>query len=174
MKHKSLYSWINDNNPDDKYSFSKGWWDGAEFILQIAQSEKLNRKIKNIEVVHSYINKFEYGGVEEEFKMPVYKISFQDASIYLQMHLPGMHLSEWLISVKSNLEIESEIKLFLGDFDSVKDYHEKGKLEFFKVFNELGLVYNEASDSAQYNISGVAADNYELYSLIQAFVLMRK
>lgn len=112
-KHKAISfdKWVNDNNPDNSLSYSKGWWDYIEFIRLLCDKFDCSK----IDVVSTYI--METPPPTEKLLMPVVSLEIDQIRFIMKTDF-GVLPPYWTISVIRN--DDSDIKTY-GIINSEED-----------------------------------------------------
>ena len=72
--------WVNDNNPDERLEYRKGWWDYIEIIRRLAG--KFDIKSHDIQVVSTY--QMKTPPPCEELLMPVLRLQTPEVQLTIK------------------------------------------------------------------------------------------
>jgi hypothetical protein len=103
--------WVNDNNPDERLQYRKGWWDYIELIRRLMSKFEA----QEAQVVAAYV--MGTPPPQEELLMPVVKFAVGPTE-YVFKYDFGVFPECWTVSIKN---AASTVRPILGLFDDKQD-----------------------------------------------------
>ncbi len=116
--------WVNDNNPDERLEYRKGWWDYIEIVRRLAG--KFDIEDRDIQVVSTYLMKTPPPC--EELLMPVLRLKTPNIQFTIKYDF-GVYPEAWTVGVQSGLDTGPTT---LGLFDPGRDLRAKAIAGFEK------------------------------------------
>ena len=160
MKKINFDEWVSNNNPSEKLSYGKGWWDYIEYIRKLG--EMLDTK--DINVIDTF--EMETPPPSEILSMPVFEIKFTGFKVYLKEHFSfsGFH-DAWVVSVV--MKKKQSCELNLSSLGLINNLNKKEKVypEFMNGFTDK-IIFEDYSPELNM-FSGSVNDSWDLYALLK-------